>query len=87
MKPVIYVLASDLQKLGKGLLTIAAFLLIAITFASIIMFGQWLIPGSDPPTRTIQWVAVTYGGFATISFFIVGIGAYIHTLIERSKQK
>jgi len=86
MKPVIYVLASDLQKLGKGLLAIAAFLLIAATFASVIVFCVWLIPGGDTPTRTIQWVAIRYGGFATIGFFIVSIGAYIHTLVDRSKK-
>ena len=86
MKPVIYVLASDLQKVGKGIMTLAAVMLMAWSFISVFLFLEWLLPGGDAPTVTRHWVAIIYGGIIVGFTATTPIALWAHSVFERAKK-
>ena len=85
MRPIIYVLASDLQKVGRGIMTLAAVMLMAWSFISVFLFLDWLMPGGDAPTLTRHWVAIIYGGIATCSIIGGSLLIWGYSVFERSK--
>jgi len=86
MKPIIYVLSSDLKKVGRGVLFLAALALAGVTFVSVVIFLDWFLFGGDDPTLTRYWAAIIYGG--SFIFFAITLStiAWAISVFERSEK-
>jgi len=86
VKHVIYVLASDLRKVGIGIIVLGVLAIMAVTLASILLFCEWLIQAGEIPTLTRHWAAIIYGGIVIVCTFVIAVSVWILSIFERSEN-